>query len=276
MPPVNLIKGSISELKGAASGLNRLHLCLLILLVTKNVHAELRFITTVEPPTNYVHEGKFSGMTTEIVKAIRDQLGWSNQVEVYPWARGYQLALTTPNSVIFTAGKTPERVAAGFYFVGPVSTRQHVVFTRSGQESIEVEDIRRSQIPIAGLRGGWRGKHLSNQGFNIIATTEHDQGFRMLMNRRINYWISSDMEAPMIAKKWGYRMSDLKIAWMIKEAKSYMAISPGSSQHLITRWETTYQALQKQDFFPKEVTRWSDILDADVKFSETSGYIIHH
>ncbi len=249
---------------------------IIILITATSAHSEMRLITTTEPPINYVHAGKFTGMTTEIVRAIRDQLGWDNKVEVYPWARGYQLALTTPNIVLFTAGKTPERAAAGFQFIGPVSTRQHAVFTRVEYKPDGTDSLRSSMIPIAGLRGGWRGKYLSNDGFKVLETTQHDQGFRMLMNHRIDYWISSDLEAPIIAKKWGYRTKDLKVAWIIKEAPSYMAISPGTNKQLIETWEAAYHALQETDFFEKEVERWSNILDADLKFSGTTGYVINH
>lgn len=250
-------------------------ICLLALLfVSMYTRAELRFITSNEPPTNFVYAGKFTGTTTELVRAMRNKLGWNKEIEVYPWSRAYQLALTTPNVVLFTAGRTQARLNVGFTFIGPVSTRFHAVFTRADNTAMHRETIHKEQIEIVAMRGDWRALQLVKDGYKVFEVTDHAQGLRMLMRGRLDYWISSDLEAPMIARDLGYSMSDLKMTWKIKEAASYMAISPNSDPELVQRWRNTLKTLQAQNFFTEQSERWSNILDAQISYTPEQGYMI--
>ncbi|WP_083938522.1 substrate-binding periplasmic protein [Psychromonas ossibalaenae] len=244
------------------------------LVLPSNSLAEPRFVTSSEPPTNYSYAGSFTGTTTEIVKAIRDHLGWNNPIEVYPWSRAYRIALHTPDIVIFTAGKTAEREALGFSFVGPVSTRKHGVFSRADHQAPAAEIIKSSQTYIAAMRSDWRSLLLEKQGHNVLKLADHSQGLQMLMRGRVDYWVSSDLEAYVIAKSLGYKIADIKMVWLIKDSTSYMAFSPDSSADLIKNWQRAFQYLQGSDFFDQEVKRWSNILGIEVKYSQDAGYFI--
>ncbi|WP_028865624.1 substrate-binding periplasmic protein [Psychromonas aquimarina] len=245
-----------------------------LLAVPIRSHPEPRFVTSSEPPTNYSYAGSFTGTTTEIVKAVRDHLGWTKPIEVYPWSRAYRIALYTPDIVIFTAGKTEERKALGFTFIGPVSTRKHGVFTRADHQAAQPELIKSSQTPIAAMRSDWRSLLLEKQGNKVLNLAEHSQGLQMLMRGRVDYWVSSDLEAPVIAKSLGYKAADIKMVWIIKESKSYMAFSPDSSTDLIKTWQSAFRYLQESDFFAQEVKRWSHILGIELNYSQNSGYFI--
>ena len=151
---------------------------------SSGIYAEMRLITTTEPPTNYVYAGRFTGTTTEIVRAMRKQLGWRSKIEVYPWSRAYQIALSTPNVVVFTVGRTTEREAAGFTFIGPVSTRNHMIFSRQEFTPEDLQTVQANKVPVAIMRSDWRARWLQQNNYQIEDVTKHTQGFRMLMNQR--------------------------------------------------------------------------------------------
>lgn len=238
--------------------------------------AEIRLLSTEEPPTNFTYAGDFTGTTTEMVRAIRDRLGWSAKVEVYPWSRAYQIALNTPDVLVFTVGRTAEREQAGFTFIGPVSTRKHGVFSRIAQAVTDFDAIKDSQEPVAVMRGDWRAKYLAGEGFSVLDMNNHAQGFRMLMNGRIDYWLSSDLEAPMTVRALGYRMADIKMVKLIRESGSYMAFSPGTSSELIQAWLNAFKELEGTDFFEQQRTLWSNILDAQIEYRPEAGYIVRY
>ncbi|RDE19434.1 hypothetical protein DV711_11100 [Motiliproteus coralliicola] len=248
----------------------------ILLLISVAAVAEIRLLSTEEPPTNFTYAGNFTGTTTEMVREIRKRLGWSAKVEVYPWSRAYQIALNAPDVLVFTVGKTAEREQAGFTFIGPVSTRKHGVFSRIDQAVSDFDAMKDSQEPVAVMRGDWRAKYLAGEGFSVLDMNNHAQGFRMLMNGRINYWLSSDLEAPMTARSLGYRMADIKMVKLIRESGSYMAFSPGTNPELIQKWRGAFKELQHTDFFDQQRTLWSNILDAQIEYRPEAGYIVRY
>ncbi len=233
-----------------------------------------RVLTTTEAPTNFTYAGRFTGTTTEIVRAMLTVMGSQQQLEVYPWSRAYHIALNTPNTVVFTVGRTQQRVDAGFTFIGPVATRVHGVFSRKGHNFISNDKVKHSREPIAVMRDDWRATYLRKEGFQVVEVANHSQGLRMLMNSHINYWLSSDLEAPTITEQWGYRLSDIKMAWRIKEAGSYIALSPGSDPVLIERWRKAYQQIQQDSFLREQQILWRNILNAPIQFTPERGYFI--
>ena len=122
--------------------------------------AEVRILTCEEPPTNFMEEGELRGMTVEIVRAIRDRLGIYDEIEILPWARAYRIAKREPGVVIFTCAITPERVAHGFHFVGPVTTRRYVLWMKRGAGIglSDIGEITERGLSLGTVRGDWRAK----------------------------------------------------------------------------------------------------------------------
>ena len=54
---------------------------------------ELTILTENLPPLNYLKNGKLVGSSVEIVQEIQKRLGSQEPIQVYPWARAYQMAL---------------------------------------------------------------------------------------------------------------------------------------------------------------------------------------
>ncbi len=240
------------------------------------LHADTlpRVLTTIEAPTNYEIDGKFSGTTTEIARALLGQLGWGVEIEVLPWARAYKEALRTPNCILFTAGKTQERLDAGFTFIGPVATRKHAVFTRSDTTPMSAEQVRLSGTRIAAMRSDWRALRLSSEGYVINSLTQHKQGFLMLMQERLDYWVSSDLEAPIVARENGFDPQRYALAWVIEESSSYFAFSPGSAPEIIAAWARSLEHLSQTDFFQKQLRYWRNELGIRLNYSAELGYYV--
>lgn len=89
-----------------------------------------RIVTAEETPTNYTINGEVTGTTTAIVREILRLLDREVEIEIFPWARSMRIAQKEPNVIIFTAGKSSERINHGFHFLGPVSTRKHVLYKK--------------------------------------------------------------------------------------------------------------------------------------------------
>lgn len=69
----------------------------------------IRVVTEPWPPYTYSENGTTSGVVTEIVRATLDRTDLDYSLEVYPWARAYDMALNNKNVLIYSILKLPNR-----------------------------------------------------------------------------------------------------------------------------------------------------------------------
>lgn len=81
--------------------------------------APLQLYTEEYAPVSFSRAGKAAGMATEVVEEILRRQGQAANIQVVPWARGYQTVLRTPDSALFATIRSTEREAS-FQWVGPI------------------------------------------------------------------------------------------------------------------------------------------------------------
>ena len=246
-------------------------------LFIRTVSADVdRIVTTEEPPTNYTYQGVFTGTTTDIVEEIKKRLGLSAKIEVKPWACSYAIAKSEANVAIYTAGRTQERIAHGFHFIGPVASRRHILWKRrsSPLEISGVMDIKENNLVVGAMRGDWREKYFVNLGVNVESVTVHHQNMKKLLAGRIHLWASSDIEAPSIADDLGIDMSEVEVAYVFDQAGSYIMLSRETPKDVVDQWREAYQAIQKTDFFVNASHKWSKILGYTLKYKNDRGFYV--
>lgn len=72
--------------------------------------AEIKVVTEAWPPYSYKEDGKTMGVVTEIVEETLKRSGLEYSIEVYPWARAYDMAQNNENVLIYSIFKLPNRV----------------------------------------------------------------------------------------------------------------------------------------------------------------------
>lgn len=233
--------------------------------------AELRVISSEKMPYNFTERNQFVGLTVDVVKDLLAPL--NPNIEVMPWPRAFEIAKNTPNILLFTMGKTKQRLAQGFMYIGPVSTRQLAFYTLKDELTGlgSLDEIRQKKLVIVGLRGGWSSAQLKQQGIEILEVGDYHQGILMLLRNRAQLWISTDLESGMHLKQTG-EMATLKIALPIQCAENYLTLSPGSDP----AW---YQKLQKQyaDWAKTEkpaamAKKWQQYLGLPLRFEQKRGF----
>ena len=84
---------------------------LIFLFVAGISHAQnITLVTENYPPFQIKESGKPpQGFAIELVEAMKKYAGINEKIEVYPWARAYNMALIKPNTFIFSLARTKER-----------------------------------------------------------------------------------------------------------------------------------------------------------------------
>jgi len=81
----------------------------------------------------------------------------------------------------------------------------------------------------------------------------HSQSLKKLLHSRVNLWISSDLEAPTICNRIGVNCQDLEIAYVFKQASSYIMLSKEMSPALLKSWKKSNLISNKQIFYMKQL-----------------------
>ncbi|MEP3248402.1 MAG: ABC transporter substrate-binding protein [Sneathiella sp.] len=249
-----------------------------ILLACSPARAEMRVLTTDEPPTNYKQQGKITGISVDIVRAMLTQMEQPDRIEMLPWARAYEIAVTKPNIVIFTAGRSQERIDHGFHFIGPLTSRKHILWKKKNSALTVTSDAHAvaDGLSIVGLRQDWRTKYYKGLQARVMEVSSPKKGLQMLLLGRADLWISSDLEAPAVAEQVGVSMNALEIAHIFQEAPSYMMLSRDSDPKLIQDWRHAFSKLKETDFFAKMARKWSGILHYQLGHNPETGFYIRN
>ena len=238
--------------------------------------APVRIVTAEEPPANYLLNGELTGTTIDIIHEILRIQDQEIRIELMPWARAFLIAKSKPNVVIFTAGRTQERIDHGFHFIGPVISRKHILWKRrdAGIHIESPEDVARQHLLVSGMREDWRTRHFLALGVNVSQTNSFPSGLKQLMLRRTDLWISSDIEMPTITREVGYDPGELAIAHIFREAPSFIMLSKGTDPRTIRSWEAAFGQMQESDFFERTARKWSAILNMELTHSPERGFHI--
>ncbi|MCW8916528.1 MAG: transporter substrate-binding domain-containing protein [Magnetovibrio sp.] len=154
----------------------------------------IRVITSTFPPYSYDVDGRAQGIAVEIIRKVFAKLKLSPSIEVYPWARAISTAKATPNSILFSVARTPERESM-FEWVGTVIDFDVHIYKKANRMDIEVhepEDLKR--YTFAGLFKDVKTSYLKKLGAFVHEVPDEESTFKMLDLERVDL-IASDKNA---------------------------------------------------------------------------------
>ena len=262
--------------------INKLSVCLILILFTSNFslaqeNRVQRILTSWEPPGNYLDEQKrMVGTSIDIVNKIKEKLNLNVSIELQPWSRVYKRLLTATNTVAFTAAKTPQRIKHGFHFIGPIFTRQHVLLKRKNSllNITSLKDVQAQNLVVGGVRGDWRTLFLKGLGISVDEVTLHSQNVHKLINKRIDLWVTSKVEAPSIINQTNYKGLEFEQALTFSKKASYLMFSKHTAPQILKRWERAYLDIQSSGFLEKTSRIWSKKLKLKLSFHRDKGFYI--
>lgn len=236
-----------------------------------------RVVSAVEPPTNYYEGSAFVGISVDIVQAIMTELDEIHPIEVYPWARTFTILERGPNVFGFTAGKTQNRIEAGFQFIGPVVSRTHALYSNkpSAARLRDIRQITQNNMKIGGMRGDWRVLFFEEKGIQVEKTSKHVQSLKKLVNGRIDYWVSSDLELSYHIPKTSNLRHTLTPVYEIAHKPSFIIASPQMPKPLLKRWRTAFETLKVNGTLDKIAQKWADKMELPFRYTPERGIHIH-
>jgi polar amino acid transport system substrate-binding protein len=233
-------------------------LCLLIGKSLSTVHAEpfkVVIYTEEFPPLNYMHnKDGVKGYATEQVRTLMDAAGIDYDIQLTSWYRAYQLTLKTPNTLIYTLLRTPERENAFHWYCSIGLPRQISLFKLTDDKAIKLNQLKDAKPYILGVvRGDYPAEYLLSQGFrenkNLIFSTDEEANTRMLLSKRIDLIVQTEQAFYFRLAKLGFAKSKVtKVIQSIdgRSLKACLAINKDSDPKLITLLDNTFETIKPQ------------------------------
>jgi polar amino acid transport system substrate-binding protein len=210
----------------------------------------LRFVGEHSAPFAFLDEQQPVGILVEIAEALIAETNLDASIELLPWARAYEIALTEPNVVLISLLKTSER-AEHFQWLGKIHEAKASMFKLKKRSDIELVSLTQAKsLRVASVRGYGSSDFLLENGFvqwdNLILVTRPEQLWDMLYRDRVDLVLFNTEAGKYEAAQFGHDPDELITALPIPELTLglFSATGLATSQETVKKLQTGLQNLQ--------------------------------
>ncbi len=160
--------------------------------------ANLVVVTEERPPLNYVNEqGELVGDATEMVKSVLAEAGIYFDIQLYPWARAYDIALNKPNTLIYSIRKIKQRESL-FHWICPIIPSLKENFYRlTARNDIIIHSLEHAKLYTLGVvRDDFTHQKMNELGFknklHLDVNNDETANLKKLLKGRLDLIIQTE------------------------------------------------------------------------------------
>lgn len=222
--------------------------------LTSSVTPPLRIVTESFPPYSYKNnQGEIDGAVALVVKQLLKQMQLDTPIEILPWARAYNIALKSPNVLIFSLVRIPPR-EQHFHWLVPVTSINIGVYALPESEGAKLESLDNiEQLTIGVMRESSSinffksFRNVTND--NLIEMATFEQLYKMLMHKRVNFVLAPDLLVKYLNHKYQTPLTKQPIPIyqlpLQQRSTMYLAMSKSSTPSLVMQFKQAIAELQK-------------------------------
>ena len=219
---------------------------------------KLQLVTEEFPPYNYLGPGgTITGSSTDVVREIADRLGVEAEIELVPWAEGYNRTLSTPDTALYSTARTTDRENL-FRWAGPIGTYDITFYARndSGISLSSLEDAKKAGT-IAVVRDDVRHHYLLERNVSGIALYPNDEScVRALMSGESQLWLGSAVTASQTITKAGYQVGDVRPLYQVMKSELYVAFNNQTSPETVAKWQNALDGMKRDGTYRTILARY--------------------
>jgi len=217
----------------------------------------LELVTEEYPPLTFAQGDSVTGFGTEVVSDLMRELRVRYPIRLMKWDEAFERAKTTPNVVIFTLERTPDREDQ-FHWIGPLGKNKSHFYVKNDSLTVisSLEDAKRLNT-IATTTGWFSEKNLMENGFNNLSSTPDPlDGIKAVMEGRADAIVLTDITALNLIKQAGYSSLDLIPAFQLMETEYYIGISKQTRGKTVEKWRQAFEAISAKGNVENLRARW--------------------
>lgn len=242
--------------------MRRLLVCLMLMLVLPlATRAEqIRIVTEEFPPYDFSGEsGRVEGLSTDVVRAVLEDLDIEATIEIFPWARAFKMASETPNIMLFSVVRTKEREPL-FHWVSVVCEVRSYLYKLRSRTDITASELSGLKNYRTGVVRDWAGqRYLEKNDFERLEeVTESDLNILKLVQGRVD--LIEDYEANLI-----YRMKKLNLDPNLVEkiyfnaeisGQLYAVFSRDTADHVVQKFREAFSVVHEDGRYAAIQSKW--------------------
>ncbi|MHA6495306.1 substrate-binding periplasmic protein [Pseudomonas borbori] len=227
---------------------------------------KIRIVTEELPPYNMTLDGQLTGMSTEVVRAVLEEIDVDADIQSMPWARAYDTALNSENVLIYSIIRTPQRENL-FKWVGVIAPTNWHLYSLA-ERTIQLTDLDQArQYQIATVKEDAGEQYLIANGFaigkNLQSSNKYEHNYEKLKFRRVDLWVSNELNASYLVRQAGEDPAKMLVsALSLPELGGNggsglnMAFGPKTSNAVVERFRKGLAAIRSNGTYDAIAKKW--------------------
>lgn len=211
----------------------------------------LTILTEINPPTQVrLPSGELGGPAVEVVREIQRRVNNTDPITLVPWARGYRMLETQPNTALFVMARTASRNGQ-FQWIGPFTEAVYALYVRADSKIVLKELEEAKQLRSIGVyRDDARDQMLTQAGFtNLDRTVENISNLRKLMLGRVDAFASSNAAIDELLASAGLARDSVREALPLMKVQTWLAFSKQTPESTVKAWTEALESMRRDKTF---------------------------
>ena len=216
------------------------------------------------PPLQIVQkDGSISGAMVEVVKALLKKTNIDANIEVYPWARSYQIAQEPNNTLIFSMFRHKSREEK-FQWLGKLLTINSYLVSLKTKKDLNITSINDAKkYSVGSIREDLAEHYLRENGFiegkNLYLSSNYNVLWHMLYSGRTDLAFTNGI-------LWQHELEDsnldpakIQFVYQIPSFASdlYLAASLDVDKSVVERIKTALYQIKASGEYQNILDRWN-------------------
>lgn len=216
--------------------------CLSGFSLTANSLENLEYISEQYAPYNYRDDqGIPQGMAVEVLKKVWETLEITPQnIHIFPWARGYSLALNQKNTMLFSTTRSPSRENLFKWACPIIDIRIVLISLKKNKMNIRsIEDAK--QFKVVAIKSDIGQQLLLDKAFHedkIYLSNFLASAIRMLKYGHVDLLSSAEITTFSKLQDMGEDPNQYETTWILETNPSCFAFHHEVDDTLITDFQT--------------------------------------
>jgi polar amino acid transport system substrate-binding protein len=224
---------------------------------------EIQFLTEDLPPLQIENDNQVpTGALVELINLIIKDADIDAKLNIYPWARSYELALHKPNTFIFSMLRSDEREDK-FQWIGKLFTIKSYLATLQSNIDIKINNINDAKAySVGSIRHDLAESYLLSKGFiakkNLYVASKYPVLWNMLYSGRTEVVFTNSIVWRHEIEKAALDPTKIKFVYEIPDFASdlYLAASKSTEKSVIKKVKDSLEAIKADGRYDKIMTKW--------------------
>lgn len=235
-----------------------------IILLTSFSYAQpLRIVTEKLPPLQFSQsDGTITGAMVDVVNLLLKRVNIDCDIEMFPWARSYQIALERKNTLIFSMLRGEDRENK-FIWVGKLFAIDSYLVALKGHGTFNINSIEDAKkYGVGSIRQDLMESYLLKHGFiegkNLYLSSDYTVLWQMLFSHRTDLAATNNI-------LWRYEIEDshldpkqIEIIYKVPDIASdlYLGASIGTDEKIINQLRKALKEIKSNGQYQQILQKW--------------------